>query len=207
VDAGEAYFKALPAEVILLNPSAAQLASWSISACRTAGGPSVAKCLTNLRNWIVGQNGAQFPVAGSVVESYCNSSKSSPPCRDLEDDDWRLAPRHTWFRDGVSVDYAGVGVVHWDSILYDKATFDAVLDVASYDAKLNMTYDIARIAAATRDVWIKWRSYRASPELPQDSVQNGGWRVVSASLHKAACSSDHNELFNAVVFANPSWSN
>lgn len=200
---------ALHAEAIVLNPSARQLASWSVSACRTNGASDAAmpKCLKKLRGQVLNNDTAQFPVVGSVVESYCNSG-SHGPCDKLEKSShWRLA-RHTWFRDGVAVYYSKAQGAVWEDTPYGKATFDAVLDVSRSDANISSTRNVARIGGAIRAQWSAWRHHIGKPEMPdgqQGSTEGNGWRTVTAAVHKAACKGASNELFDAVVFSNPAW--
>lgn len=211
-DAGKGAFPLLAAEVIVLNPSSRQLASWSINACRTNGAKDseMPNCLSKLRSFILGSNGAQFPIVGSAVESYCNSGAYGG-CEGLakvSKTHKGLQPRHTWFRDGVSVDYSDAQGVKWDGTVYSKSTFDAVLDVAKSDLNLNNTFTKARIAGALRDEWITWRNHIGKPVMPdsgQGTVVGGGWRTVAASVHKAACRGASNELIDAVVFSHPKW--
>lgn len=207
VDAGAGAYEPLAAEVILLNPSAHQLAAWSVSACRTNGATDAAmsNCLKALRSHVVVQNGAQFPVVGSVVESYCNSSGEYPNgCNSLSAKDKGRQPRNTWFRDGVAVDYKPAQAVRWDPQVYPKETFDAVFDVAKSDASLDTTYNLARVAGAVREQWTSWQIHRDKADMPErgGTVAGHGWRRVSAAVHKAACRGISNELFNAVVYAN-----
>jgi hypothetical protein len=141
-DAGNGIFPALNAEVIVLNPSSRQLAAWSFHACRTNGATdaTMPKCLKELRDRIIKSNGAQFPVVGSVVESYCASSQQYGDCPSLMKfhSPW-LRPRNTWFRDGVSVDYKTAQGVKWDDRTYSRDIFDTVFDVAKSDGNLNCT--------------------------------------------------------------------
>jgi len=207
VDAGAGAYEPLAAEVILLDPSAHQLAAWSVSACRTNGATDAAmsNCLKALRSHVVGQNGAEFPVVGSVVESYCNSSPDYPNgCDNLEAKDKGRQPRNTWFRDGVAVDYKPAQVIRWDAQAYPKETFDAVFDVAKSDANLDSAYSLARVAGAVREQWTSWQTHRGKPQMPEGggTVAGHGWRTVSAIVHKAACKGISNELFDAVVYAN-----
>ncbi len=208
-DAGVGMFPALKAQVIILDPSAQQLAAWSINACRVNGATdaSMPKCLDRLRNNIIVSNGAQFPVVGSVVESYCNSSGAYGECKSLPKNSPWLRPRHTWFRDGVSVDFKPGFGVHWDDKDY-MGLFDKLLDVTQSDRQINTTYKTARIAAAERDQWRSWRRHIGKPEMTDGvsgTVDGAGWRTVAASVHRAACRGSSNELFDAVVFANKSW--
>jgi hypothetical protein len=214
-DAGSGTYPALESQVILLDPSAEQLSSWSIHACRTNGATDahMAKCLQKLRNFVVGQNSAQFPVAGSVVESYCNSSPNyRNGCGELAPADKGRQPRNTWFRDGIAVDYNKTNAfdVRWDAKAYLSETFVLVFDVDKSDLQIRKTYKYARVAGAIREDWESWRKHIQEPVVPQgviDKEMNGsGWRSIARKVHRDACKSDTNELFDAVVFANrKSW--
>lgn len=208
-DAGAGSFAMLSAQVVLLDPSAVQLAAWSINACRAEGavGASMLKCLAALRGWVVSQNGAQFAILGSAVESRCNSSPSNYPqgCSALAPADPGRRPRHIWFRDGVSVDYRSAAGVHWDSTAYGDGVFARMLDPAQSDPWLNTTYVYARVAGATRDEWRAWRKLQGLPPVPagmtETDLEAGGWRTISRDAHKAACQGAEHALFNARVHA------
>ncbi|UIJ83149.1 hypothetical protein [Rhizobium leguminosarum] len=208
VDDGGKAFAPLSAQVILLDPSAQQLASWSVRACRDVGADDIQmpNCLAKLRPHIINANGAQFPVAGSVVESRCNSSRAYPNgCKGLADEDKARQPRNTWFRNGVSIDYLDSFDVHWDEKTYSAEIFEAVFDVNASDKFLNNTFISARIANAERQDWIDWRNHVGKPlmlpGITEVSVDDGGWQSISREVHKAACKSNTNELFNAVVYS------
>lgn len=208
VDAGGKAFDALSAQVILLDPSARQLASWSVRACREVGATDkeMGKCLSELRSQIVRSNGAQFPVAGSVVESRCSSSRDYPNgCDGLPDNDKARQPRNTWFRNGVAIDYQPAFGVFWSVDTYPAEVFDKVLDVKKSDKYLNSTFVWARIANALRQDWIDWRNHVGKPlmlpGIAEKTVDDRGWQSISREVQKAACKSDKNELFNAVVFS------
>lgn len=209
-DAGEGHFERLSAEVILLNPSSKQLAAWSVSACSINNTPqaAMAKCLSKLRDHVIGSNGAQFPVVGSVVESPCSRGKERPSCKGLEKDDRSRRPTHTWFRDGLSIDYLDGFQVHWDETAYPPEKFDVVLDVSKSDASLQQPFFIGRLGGIDRKQWIEWRDHRGVSKMAKgsDGATDGhAWRTVLAAVHKAACTSNSNELFNAAVFAHPEW--
>lgn len=207
LDAGKRpFFQPLPAEVIVLNPSSEQLAAWGIHACRINDAADMSKCLVSLRDHVKRQNGAQFPVAGSVVESKCSTMEAG--CDGLPDDSVLRAPRHTWFRDGVSVDYVAAQGINWLPRVYPDEVFEAALDVAKSDLNLNKTYYFARVAGIKAPAWIRWRTHvglSVMPEGETGTIDNHGWRKVSAAVHKAACSGASNELFDAAVFANRAW--
>jgi len=60
--------KTLSAIVYLLNPSVANLTERIANACAVVGLAAQASCGRGLAEWIVENNGGQFPVAGLVVE-------------------------------------------------------------------------------------------------------------------------------------------
>jgi hypothetical protein len=190
----------LRAEVIVLNPSFRQLAAWSIHACRlnSAKESVLLGCLANLRNTIIPSNGAKFPVAGSVIESRCHW-QSQLECSTVQ----AREPTNTWFRDGVAVDYFDAQGIHWYPQSYSKATFDAVFDVSKSDKNLHNTFKYARVAAAVREDWIEWRKHLGKPQMlngTKGTVEDHGWRIVAADVHRAACTGASNELFDAVVW-------
>lgn len=205
-DAGGAYYPALQAQVILLDPSAEQLAVWSIHACRAKGATTdvqLHECLEKLRDHVRKQNSAQFPVAGSVVESECNSSgKYSHGCDALSESDKARQPRNTWFRNGVSIYYDDV---RWDANAHSKEDFDQIFDLGNSDKHVTKTLEYARVAGATRQDWRNWRKHVDKPLIPdgvtETSIDGNGWQSVAREVHKRACKTDSNELFDAVAFA------
>ncbi|MFK0207186.1 hypothetical protein [Agrobacterium sp. NPDC090283] len=207
-DAGKKAFPPLRAQVILLQPSAQQLASWSVQACRAVGAndSQMPTCLAELRSHVISSNGAQFAVAGSVVESRCNSSRAYPNgCSGLNDTDKGRQPRNTWFRNGVAVDYTGPLGIKWDEKAYSDETYEDVFDVSKSDKFLGKTYTKARIAAAIREDWALWRTHLGKPLMMADTIEadleGSGWQSISREVHKAACKSGTNELFDAVVYS------
>lgn len=208
VDAGKKAFLPLSAQVILLQPSAQQLASWSVQACRAVGANNsqMPTCLAELRSHVMNSNGAQFAVAGSVVESRCNSSSAYPNgCSSLDENDRGRQPRNTWFRNGVAVDYTEPLGIKWDEKVYSDEIYNKVFDVLSSDKFLGKTYTKARIAAAIRADWILWRTHLGKPLMMTDAMEanldGSGWQSISREVHKAACKSETNELFDAVVYS------
>lgn len=195
--------KPLAAKVILLNPSAKQLASWSIRACRVNGkdDSEMLSCIKNLYNFILKANGAQFPVVGSVVESFCNSG-GAPKCNNPAD---RL-PRNTMFRDGVGVDYTWGST--WTPEPHTDQLYSKLFDVAWSDSKLRSVFYYSRISNALREDWQRWRRHINMSAKPDEfegntfAIDKKDWRSVSALVHKKACAGEENELFNAVIFTN-----
>ncbi|NEJ24585.1 hypothetical protein GR247_31205 [Rhizobium leguminosarum] len=84
----------LIAVVWMLNPDAARVAKWIGTACKKAKASSKSDCGRKLAYYILKQNGAQFAVAGHVLET-----QSEAGCDDCLADALIYLP----FRDGVTV--------------------------------------------------------------------------------------------------------
>jgi hypothetical protein len=206
-DAGDPT-KPLSAQVVVLNPSARQLASWSVHACRLGGASDamMQNCLSQIFEHVKGQNGAQFPVVGSIVESECNSSKKYSGCHCLKDGHPALAPRNTLFRDGVSISYQSLA--HWDPDEIPNSTYEAMFDtkISDQDIPNDEWYTESRVSGAEREDWMKWRSSSGKLAVPDGidprnfDLNGRGWGDVSRIVHQTACKSEGNELFDALVF-------
>jgi hypothetical protein len=84
------------ATVTLALPSAAQLARWTVSACRDAGATDMRACARHIEKRIWSASNAQFPVRGYVIEphSVLGGASNEAYC--------------FLFRDGVTVRTAAV---------------------------------------------------------------------------------------------------
>lgn len=84
------------ATVTLALPSAAQLARWTVSACRDAGATDMSACARHIEKRIWSASNAQFPVRGYVIEphSVLGGASNEAYC--------------FLFRDGVTVRTAAV---------------------------------------------------------------------------------------------------
>jgi hypothetical protein len=123
--------KSLSAIVYLLNPSKANIARRIAYACRGVGLAQSAGCGTKLAEYVVSHNGAQFPVAGFVVEAKADAGGVG---RD---------PVYLEFRDGNTVETA-------DHLNFtDVQLSDAAMEHAAR-APIAATRNVARIANATR---------------------------------------------------------
>jgi hypothetical protein len=204
-NAGEGDKKApLSAKVVVLNPSAAQLASWAIHACRSNGAPDskMPGCLKTIVDYVSNQNGTQFPVVGSVVESKCDylGTSCNGPITSPE-----RAPVNTLFRDGVSISYRSVA--HWTPTPIDDETYTRMFDTVASDKDITDWYKYSRISGAERKDWEHWRMFQGLPivpagvDAPTFDLKTSGWGKVSRSIHQAACKSELNELFDALVFS------
>jgi hypothetical protein len=186
---------ALRARVRLLEPSAAQLALWTVHACRVNGKTTatMGACIDKVVSHIKGQNGAQFPVAGTVVEQHCDSSpkvKCGPNARATAIE---RKPRNAPFRDGVAVETRTQSEWSFESL--DDKTFDLLF--AESDDAVTWVFDVARVAGVYRDDWLAWRQARGLKAILPDRKR---WHLISREAHKAACRSDSNELVDALVY-------
>ena len=193
----------LSAMVVVLNPSSRQLASWSIHACRSGGATDkeMPGCLGSLLNYVRTQNGAQFPVVGSVVESRCDFSGES--CNGPVNSPART-PVNTLFRNGVSISYQTLA--HWTPTQIDDETYRKMLDTDTSDRDISSWFKFSRVSGAERTDWIAWRKSKGMALAPEGvdpkdfHLDKSGWGEVSRIVHQLACKSESNELFDALVF-------
>lgn len=210
-DEGTKYFDPIEAKVLILNPSAKQLASWSIHACRINGSTDfdMPECLQHIRSFIIDSNGAQFPIAGSVVESICNSSELNGPCKKkslIQHDIQNLVPRNTLFKDGVAIHIVKISEWEKNKPISDD-TYKKLFDVTSYDNDITFWGEYSRVSGATRWDWKKWRQHINKPialegyDSSEFNIKYKGWQIISREVHKSACMSEANELFDAIVYS------
>lgn len=162
-----------PATVVLLDADDAQLHRWIASACRAAATNDLAFCARKLARLIRGQSGAQFPVAGIV----------------LEDMDGDGAPNQFAFRDGVTA--AVPGVTNGKAGAPSAAETEAGLSATPTAAR-----KFARIAGTTRE---QFKAYRGA-DAPD--VAGLKWFDAVRAAYQAAWGADGNDLINAAAVAN-----
>lgn len=175
---------ALNARVRLLQPSSAQLALWTVRACRVNGktDATMKSCIIEVVNHIKGQNGAQFPIAGTVVEQHCDSSPTVKCAPDAKPKAIERRPRNAPFRDGVAVETQTQSDWSFESL--DTKIFDSLF--AEGDNAVIRPFDVARVAAL--------------PDGRPIDAEGKGWLLISREVHKAACRSDAHELIDALVY-------
>lgn len=167
------------AEVLMLNPGPRRLTQWIFTACRKHS-RSVAACSTKTFNHIMAQSGAQFPVAGVVIEDMDGNGRGNAYA----------------FRNGVTVQIAAFGTAT------ETLITDAQISKSFTDVPLR-TYSYARVASTTRDQLTR---YAASvglkiPALGSSGEQKNVFNEVTGSLYLNAWSSSTNHLISAWVFA------
>lgn len=92
----------LETRVIMLNPTRARVAEWTISACEKASAKSTRDCAKWVWDKILDNSGSQFAVAGAVVEKNGSNCRPKDP-----------QPKIVGyiFRDGVTVRLANADAV------------------------------------------------------------------------------------------------
>jgi endoglucanase len=160
------------AEVVLLDADNDQLARWIDSACRTAKVNDFVVCALRVAKHIRGQSGAQFPVAGMVLEDMDEDGK----------------PNQFAFRDGVTVSVQGVtlGKAGGPTSSENKAA----LENPPISAKR-----FGRIAGTTREQYVAY-ARNASP------VEGLAWLRVVRDAYQRAWRSADNDLINAWAASN-----
>jgi hypothetical protein len=160
------------AKVVMLNPSSDQLARWVVATCVEVTGRARLRCTGALGRHIIGQSGAQFPVAGIVFEDIIPA-----------DGVFEVYA----FRDGVTVRVRGVnhrGTAQPTAEEIEKSLSGFVLSTGRY----------ARIQGTTRE------QYRANGG--SKDVNGLAWLGVSRELYQAAWGQERNELMIAWARAN-----
>ena len=164
------------ATVVLLDATPRQLAQWVVRACLEAKGTTGATCTGRLRRHIVAESGAQFPVAGIV----------------LEDMDGDGVQNLFVFRDGVTSRVEGV-------TNGSKAPVTPELVRQSMTGGIVGVGRFARIASTTRE---QYRANGGTVDVGTSTNRKAAWLTVVRDLYQQAFRSDRNELLIAWVRAN-----
>lgn len=162
------------AEVVLLDADDEQLFRWIDAACGIAKTNDVAFCAVRLAKHIRGQSGAQFPVAGMV----------------LEDMDGDGIPNQFAFRDGVTVTVSGVtgGKAGGPS---------AAENVAARDQPPLRAKVFARIAGTTRE---QYAAYSGTANA--QAFEGLAWLGAVRQAYQQAWGASDNPLLDAWATAN-----
>jgi hypothetical protein len=160
------------AKVIMLNAEPEQLARWVVSTCIEVVGSATNKCTKAIGRQIIGQSGAQFPVAGIVFE-------------DILPDDGKFEVFA--FRNGATVRINGV--THLGTAQPSAAEIET-----SLNGEVRSTLRFARIQSTTRDQYLANGGTR--------NVTGNAWNEVNRDLYKAAWGHNQNEMMVAWARAN-----
>lgn len=160
------------AKVIMLNAEPDQLARWVVATCIEVIGSATNKCTKAIGRQIIGQSGAQFPVAGIVFEDILPADKRYEVFA---------------FRNGVTVKVNGV--THLGTAQPSATEIEN-----SLHGVVTSTLRFARIQSTTRQQYLANGGTR--------SVTGNAWNEVNRDLYKAAWGHNRNEMMVAWARAN-----
>jgi hypothetical protein len=149
--------------VILLDPSAEQLALWAVTACMSVFGSATAKCTDGILEHMRLQNGFQYPVRGTVWKDQHTPG---------------LFEAYA-FHDGVIV-----GISSFKNGTVDPLSDSQLVDALT--APVNWIDDVASISGATPE---DYRLNGGKSALETRSVRDRTWLDVSRLAHQCAWNS------------------
>jgi hypothetical protein len=160
--------------LLMLNPSADQLARWTVTACHDAEAASISACTRHMEDLIWRGSTGLFPVSGYLVEpaSAAGGTGDGPECM--------------LFRDGVTI-----STDTWDT-QPAKGGNCGPDDETVKPATAAKRY--SRVASTTREEY-----YAGGGTKPAGASNNRDprWVDVIRELYQAAWTSDRNELVSA----------
>lgn len=160
------------AKVIMLNAEPEQLARWVVSTCIEVVGIASNKCTKAIGRQIIGQSGAQFPVAGIVFEDILPENGKFEVFA---------------FRNGVTVRINGV--THLGMAQPSAAEIEK-----SLHGEVTSTLRFARIQSTTREQYLANGGTR--------NVTGNAWNEVNRDLYKSAWGRNRNGMMVAWARAN-----
>lgn len=193
---GGGHSKALTAKVRLLEPSAQQLALWSVHACRANHviEARMETCLGQLIDEVWLANNATFPVAGIVIERCADSGSGCGADADR--------PRNVPFQDGVTVNtelkQVGATKDHRWSFVQQPDAMQTSL-AAERRANVTKVYKRARVSNFDKNSWANWVAHGSASDALK-TMTSDDWLEISRQVQLKACKSDSNELMDAAVF-------
>lgn len=168
------------ADVILLNPSAERLAVWIVSGVEAVEGRYTPERGMEVFRHILGQSGGQFPVAGVVYEDILPADGVNETYA---------------FRDGVTVRVKGLGHRITEPLTAEQREL-------SLTGPVEKVFTYARIASTSPKQWV---AVHPEDARVMDSAGNptAEWMAVIRGAYQRAWASEHNELLEAWLKANP----
>jgi hypothetical protein len=171
----------IQARVLLADAPPERLARWVVQACIDVVNRADDRCTSRLRRQILEQSGAQFPVAGIVLEDlYAPRGKFEGYC----------------FRDGVTVIVSGFKN---GSSLFKSPSEDEIK--ACLNNPVVQVKRFARIQGTTVGMY---KANGGLEDVGTDGKENPNWLQVVRTLYQRALNSDRNELLIAWARANRS---
>jgi hypothetical protein len=161
-------------KAFMLNPSADQLARWTVTACHDAQATAIDKCIAWMGRVILDASSGVFPVAGFIVEPAGSAGGQGNGALCL------------LFRDGVTI-----ATADWDSRppTGGKCGSDDENDKPVLRAKR-----FARVASTTRQ---EYRDAGGAEPVGTDKDHDVRWLDVVRKLYQQAWTSERNELISA----------
>jgi hypothetical protein len=158
----------------MLNPTADQLARWTVTACHDAGAASPGNCITYMEKLIMDASSGVFPVAGYIPEPAASGGGHGS------------AAQCYLFRDGVTI-----ATDTWDSRAPTGKTCGPS-DENDKPARRAKKY--ARVASTTRQ---EYRQTGGTEQFGTDQNGDVRWLDVVRQLYQQAWTSDRNQLISA----------
>lgn len=155
------------AEVIMCNPNARQLARWIVNTCLLVKGNAEERHTDKLSRHILLQSGAQFPVAGIVLETMGGGGHAMYA-----------------FREGVTVEIPGI-----QNGSRSQPRAEQIADALDSAIVPLSAKTFARIQSTTRT------QYHAAGGT--EPTEGRAWLTVSRKLYQNAWGNDRNELMIA----------
>jgi hypothetical protein len=167
------------ADVIMLNPTARQMAQWIVSALVEVKGKYDPDEGGRIFRHVLAQSGGQFPVAGVVYEDILPADgKNEIFC----------------FRDGVTVAIGGVPHRGTEPMSPPQIA-------ASIDGKVTRVYTYARIQSTSPKDWLDAGCGPA--EIVRDGKPTDAWLTAVRQAYQAAWTSPRNALLVAWLRSHP----
>ena len=180
----------LETRVIMLNPTAEQVALWTISACRKALAQSLDKCAQWVWSSIFINSGTQFAVTGPVIEPNATDCRS--------DDASQPSDVGYTFRDGVTVRLGNVdGVCDGDA---ERLAGEPSIYFAD-DAIRSTPKGPSRVTMMTRQ---SYQSYFGGALIGRERGADGDipWLKLVRDTHMKALGSPSHPWLDKIVAVN-----
>jgi hypothetical protein len=166
------------ADVILLDPTATQLADWIVQCLAEVRGHYTPDDGRRLFSHVIAQSGGQFPVAGVVYEDILPADGAN---------------EIYCFRDGVTVEVENVP--HRGTAPLTKEQVEA-----SINGNVRRVFQYARVQSTSPKMWID--AGGSHDVLGPDGKPTSRWRAVIREEYQKAWTSPRNALMVAWVKAN-----
>jgi hypothetical protein len=167
------------ADVVLLDPTADQIAQWIVSALLEVRGKYDPEEGRKIFKHVISQSGGQFPVAGVVYEDILPADGVN---------------EIYCFRDGVTVEIDGVKHRGAAPMTPDQIQ-------SSLTGKITRVFQYARIQSTSPKMWID--STGEKSVLDDNGKPTPQWCQIIRREYQKAWTSDRNALMVAWVKANP----